>query len=406
MKLIFIGGLFSEEQVNNVYKNSKTMPNMAANVHQWNIINGLAGDVDIINPLFLGNYPSEYKKAYIAREEWSHKDGSKNVSPATLNIFGLKQILRLFNLTHEIRKKIKENKKDTAIVVYSLNTSFLASVRLALIGYKKIPTCLIVPDLPLFYINNAGKSKMYRVLKTLDWKLMLLLSKNIDSFILLTEAMKDKINVANRPYMISEGICEIDTTNYENDIEKYSFTYTGTLDKEFGILDLIRNFLAVAKEDWVLNIAGGGNAKKEVEAISLKDKRVHYCGILTNAETKELQRSSRILINPRSSDEEFTKYSFPSKTMEYLKAGRPVIMHKLPGIPPEYDNYLTYFENTSDEEVQKGLLTMMGRTDEELNKIGKRGKLFVEREKNSTVQGKRITDFLMSVLEDKQRRLC
>ena len=53
MKLIFIGGLFSEEQQKNIYKNSKTMPNMAANVHQWNIINGLKGDVDIINPLFL-----------------------------------------------------------------------------------------------------------------------------------------------------------------------------------------------------------------------------------------------------------------------------------------------------------------------------------------------------------------
>ena len=109
MKLIFIGGLFSEEQQKNIYKNSKTMPNMAANVHQWNIINGLKGDVDIINPLFLGNYPNEYKKAFVGREEWSHREGSKNVSPATLNIFGLKQGLRLFNLTYEIRKKIKEN---------------------------------------------------------------------------------------------------------------------------------------------------------------------------------------------------------------------------------------------------------------------------------------------------------
>ena len=380
------------------------MPNMAANVHQWNIINGLPVDVDIINPLFLGNYPSVYRKAFVGRQEWSHKNGSNNISPATVNIFGLKQIFRLFNLTHVIREKIKGNKKDTVVVVYSLNTSFLASLRLALIGFKNIPTCLIVPDLPLFYINNAGKSKIYRVLKTLDWKLMLLLSKNVDSFILLTEAMKDKINVADRPYMISEGICEIDTTNYNNRIEKNSFTYTGTLDKEFGILDLIRNFLAIAKDDWVLNIAGGGNAKKEVEDISCKDKRVHYCGILTNVETKELQRSSRILINPRSSDEEFTKYSFPSKTMEYLKAGRPVIMHKLPGIPSEYDNYITYFENTSDEAIQKGLLTIMEKTDDELNEIGKKGKLFVEREKNSTIQGKRITDFLMSVLEDKQAR--
>ena len=397
MKVIFIGGLFSDEQVKKVYENSKTMPNMAANVHQWNIIKGLTDAVDIINPLFLGNYPCEYKKAFVRREEWSHKEGSKNVSPATLNIFGLKQILRLFNLTHEIRKKIKKNKNDAVVVVYSLNTSFLASLRLALIGYKSIHTCLIVPDLPLFYIKNSGKSKLYRILKTLDWKIMLLLCKKIDSFVLLTEAMKDKINVADRPYMISEGICEVDTTNYDNKIEKNSITYTGTLDREFGVLDLIRNFLAVAKEDWVLNIAGGGNAKKEIEAISIKDKRIHYHGILTNEETKALQRSSMVLVNPRSSDEEFTKYSFPSKTMEYLKAGRPIIMHKLPGIPSEYNNYLIYFENTTDEAVQKGLLAIMSKTDEELNEIGKNGKIFVEKEKNSEVQGKKISDFLKNI---------
>lgn len=395
--MIFIGGLFSEEQIKKVYENSKTMPNMAANVHQWNIVNGLSDDVDIINPLFLGNYPSEYKKIYIKREEWSHKNGSHNVSPATFNVFGLKQILRLFNLTHEIRKKIKENSDIGAIVVYSLNTSFLLSLKLALIGNKDIPTCLIVPDLPLFYINNAGKNKLYRVLKTLDWKLMLRLCKSVDSFILLTDAMKDKINVGRRPYMVCEGICELDSAIYNNEVERNSITYTGTLDKEFGVLDLIRNFQIVAKEDWVLNIAGGGNAKEEIVAISLKDKRIHYCGVLTNSNTKALQRSSRILINPRSSDEEFTKYSFPSKTMEYLKSGRPVIMHKLPGIPAEYDDYLTYFENTTDMAIQNGLLSIMAKTDDELNEIGRKGKLFVESEKNSEIQGRKISEFLMHI---------
>lgn len=394
MRVIFVGGLFSDKQLESVYKNSKTMPNMAANVHQWNIINGLKENVDIINPLFLGNYPKEYKKAFIKREEWSHKEGSNNVSPATLNIFGLKQILRLFNLTYEIRKKIKKNKEKTVVMVYSLNTSFLASLRLALIGCKNISTCLIVPDLPYFYINNAGKNKLYRVLKTLDWRLMLYFCKKIDSFILLTEPMKDMINVGNRPYIVSEGICETDAKANDVQIMKKSISYTGTLDKEFGVLDLVRNFLAVAEEDWVLNIAGGGNAKREIETLALTDRRICYKGILTNEETKVLQRSSRILINPRSSDEEFTKYSFPSKTMEYLKAGRPVLMHKLAGIPAEYNKYLNYFENTTDQAFQKGLVSLMAKSDDELDEIGLKGKTFVEKEKNSIVQGEKILDFL------------
>lgn len=398
MRIVFIGGLFSDKQQEDVYQNSKTMPNMAANVHQWNIVNGLTDEVDIINPLFLGNYPNEYKKIFVAREEWSHNEKSSNVSPSTINIFGLKQIFRLFNLTHEIRKKIKKQ-DDTVIVVYSLNTSFLVSLRLAMVGHNDIPTCVIVPDLPLFYITNAGKSKLYRILKTIDWKIMVHLCKRIDSFILLTEAMKDKLNITKQPYMISEGICEVDDKKYDDSIENNTICYTGTLDREFGILDLIRNFLAVADDEWVLKIAGGGNAKKEIEKISRENPRIIYCGILTNFETKKLQRTSKILINPRSSDEEFTKYSFPSKTMEYLKSGRPVIMHKLPGIPPEYDDYLLYFDNTSDDAVQKGLIDVMSKTTKELNEIGAKGKKFVETEKNSKVQGKRIIEFLRKLLD-------
>ena len=398
MRIVFIGGLFSDKQQEDVYQNSKTMPNMAANVHQWNTVNGLTDEVDIINPLFLGNYPNEYKKIFVAREEWSHNEKSSNVSPSTINIFGLKQIFRLFNLTHEIRKKIKKQ-DDTVIVVYSLNTSFLVSLRLAMVGHNDIPTCVIVPDLPLFYITNAGKSKLYRILKTIDWKIMVHLCKRIDSFILLTEAMKDKLNITKQPYMISEGICEVDDKKYDDSIENNTICYTGTLDREFGILDLIRNFLAVADDEWVLKIAGGGNAKKEIEKISRENPRIIYCGILTNFETKKLQRTSKILINPRSSDEEFTKYSFPSKTMEYLKSGRPVIMHKLPGIPPEYDDYLLYFDNTSDDAVQKGLIDVMSKTTKELNEIGAKGKKFVETEKNSKVQGKRIIEFLRKLLD-------
>ena len=398
MRIVFIGGLFSEEQQEEVYRNSKTMPNMAANVHQWNIVNGLTDEVDIINPLFLGNYPKEYKKIFVEREEWSHNERSSNVSPSTINIFGLKQIFRLFNLTHEIRKKIKKQ-DDTVIVVYSLNTSFLVSLRLAMVGHNDIPTCVIVPDLPLFYITNAGKSKLYRIFKTIDWKIMVHLCKRIDSFILLTEAMKDKLNITNQPYMISEGICEVDDKKYGDPIENNTICYTGTLDREFGVLDLIRNFLAVADDEWVLKIAGGGNAKSEIEKISRKNPRIIYCGILTNLETKKLQRTSKILINPRSSDEEFTKYSFPSKTMEYLKSGRPVIMHKLSGIPSEYDDYLLYFDNTSDDAVQKGLIDVMSKTTKELNEIGAKGKKFVETEKNSKVQGKRITEFIRKLLD-------
>lgn len=395
MRILFIGGLFSPKQQKEVQENSITMPNMAANVHQWNIIRGLRGDVDIINPLFLGNYPKEYKKAFISRKKWSHKKGSYNVSPSTINLFGVKQLYRLITLSGEIMKWIKRNHDDAIIVVYSMNTSFLYSLKIAmLLSNIKIPTCLIVPDLPYFYINNKGKNGIYRFLKKIDWKLMLGSLKNIDGFVLLTEQMKDMLRIDDKPYMVSEGICSMEKTTIHKNIQNKSFTYTGTLDKEFGVIELVRNFLQCAEPDWILNIAGGGNAKKEIEKYAKQDARIHFHGVLTNEKAKTLQCKSRILINPRSSDEEFTKYSFPSKTMEYLKSGRPVLMYHLPGIPKEYDQYLQYFEDTTDIAFQNGMISIMEKSNEELDEIGECGHNFVVDKKNASVQGKLMMDFL------------
>ena len=401
MKILFIGGLFSNKQKDSVLKDSKTMPNMAANVHQWNIVNGLGDNVDIINPLFLGNFPKEYKKIIVRKSKWKHNQKSNNISPSTINIFGIKQLFRLFTLSKEIRKWIySQESEENIILIYSLNTSFLYSLKLARLFLSKkykIKTCLIVPDLPLFYINNKGKNRIYRFLKTIDWKLMIRETKNIDSFILLTEQMKNKIPINFKPFFICEGICTIEHLLTYKNISEKSITYTGTLDVEFGVVELLKNFTECASDDWVLNIAGSGNAVNIVKKYAKNDLRIHYYGILSNEDTKVLQCKSRLLINPRSNIEEFTKYSFPSKTMEYLKSGRPILMYHLAGIPKEYDEFLNYFEDTSSKCFQTKLVAMMEKSNLELDTMGERGKRFVEQNKNYIVQGKKIINFLNNI---------
>ena len=63
-------------------------------------------------------------------------------------------------------------------------------------------------------------------------------------------------------------------------------------------------------------------------------------GCVTNDEIVRLQCEATLLVNPRPSDKEFCKYSFPSKTIEYMASGTPVLMTKLPGVP---DGILTTF---------------------------------------------------------------
>ena len=107
-----------------------------------------------------------------------------------------------------------------------------------------------------------------------------------------------------------------------------------------------------------------------------------------------MQRSAAVLVNPRRAEGVFTRYSFPSKTIEYLAAGRPVIMHALPGVPEDYRPHLV-MPDTPDA---AGLARAMQRTIDlpEAKRIamGARGRAFVTARKRPEDQCRRIVELI------------
>ena len=60
----------------------------------------------------------------------------------------------------------------------------------------------------------------------------------------------------------------------------------------------------------------------------------------------------RILVNFRSPNEELTKYSFPSKILEYISSGSLVLSTRLLGIPDEYFSYIVPLDQADKEKVK------------------------------------------------------
>ena len=102
-----------------------------------------------------------------------------------------------------------------------------------------------------------------------------------------------------------------------------------------------------------------------------------------------------LLINPRSSAGEFTKYSFPSKTMEYMLSGKPVIMYKLDGIPNEYDEYLYYVEGNSAEDMKNSIVDLLEADKFDVFKRAEKSANFVLENKKPSIQAKKILDLIM-----------
>jgi len=176
--------------------------------------------------------------------------------------------------------------------------------------------------------------------------------------------------------------------------------YSGTLTGRYGIVDLIEAFKRLPDEDYRLIICGEGETEGRIREESTRDGRIIFKGLLSRDEVLALQKSATVLINPRPGGEDYTRYSFPSKMMEYMSSGTPVISYKLPGMPEEYFDYIYTIEDGPGEEmIYDALKEVLVKPDDELSIMGNRARQFVLTRKNATAQAGRITEMISSICE-------
>ena len=85
-------------------------------------------------------------------------------------------------------------------------------------------------------------------------------------------------------------------------------------------------------------------------------------GCVTPDKVVEYEKRALLLVNPRPTNETFSKFSFPSKTMEYLLSGTAVVSTKLPGIPEEYFDYMFSFDSDDRDSIFDKLNELLNLT--------------------------------------------
>jgi len=170
--------------------------------------------------------------------------------------------------------------------------------------------------------------------------------------------------------------------------------YAGSLMKLYGIQNLVEGFLRADIENSELRIYGDGDYSAELEEVCKSHTDVKYLGVKPNAEIVADEQRAALLVNPRPSAPEYTKYSFPSKTMEYMVSGTPVLMTKLPGMPKEYYPHIYTIDDESSEGVAKALKDVFSISANERYLKGALAREFVLQEKSNVVQARKIIEFI------------
>ena len=188
----------------------------------------------------------------------------------------------------------------------------------------------------------------------LDTKPKMALAQWADRYVFLTETMKELF--PQKPYTVIEGFLPAETFDYTQQRIPKTVLYTGTLSGKFGLQTLLDAFSLIDDSEYQLWICGSGSMEDQICKAAEKDSRIQFKGFLPKKEIAKLQTICDVLINPRTDEGEYTKYSFPSKTMEYLLSGSKVVMYRLSGIGDEYYRFIHTIEDTSAESMMHAIM--------------------------------------------------
>lgn len=276
--------------------------------------------------------------------------------------------------------------RDGAVVVDGLNR-VTALAALAAARLRRRPCIGIVTDLPEM-LSGSGMSI----------RLSQFVIRHCTGYVFLTQTMNDRLNPDGKPYVILEGHADISMGQVSPSLEEKHkprvCLYAGGVSRDYGLAELVDGFRLANLPDTQLHIYGPGDYVPELEQIARQDSRIVYGGMLLSSQVVQREREATLLVNPRPTGEEFVKYSFPSKTMEYMASGTPVLTTDLPGMPPEYHDYVYRIFREDAPGIAQALTQVLCHSDQELLEKGQAARDFVLREKNNVTQAKKILDLL------------
>lgn len=348
MNLLFLCGCYESQHEPEVALQSKKLMETASNLHQHRLIQGLRSQnctLQVVSAPFIGAWPTQSKQ--LVFRGFQSPSQQKITYVSFHNLWGWRSISR----ARVLRKMVDRFLKDThgtkrAMLVYAPHTPFLQAAVHAKRKEADLHICLIVPDLPQYMNLNTGTRWFYDFCKFFDIRLFEKLNRHVDSYLLLTHAMAEVLHVDKRPFVVAEGLTN--SENIQRPISRtHNFVYAGKLMRRFGIQRLLDAFAMLTDSRYRLIICGDGEMRAEVEAAALQDERICYAGLLPPHRLKEIFANAGVLVNPRTSEDAYTRYSFPSKVIEYLQTGLPVVSNILDGMPPVYQTMVYCVENNS-----------------------------------------------------------
>lgn len=316
-------------------------------------LRGACGNVRLLSSIPVQSYPI-VPKLLFRGFEFRCGDEIRGTSIGFVNVIGLKHVTRLIGCLLRAPRMLFGWQTDV-LFVHGIHTPYLLfALFMRVCGVKTVavltdPSGVVVP-------TDGGLAKR---LKALDSRIVRLLLGRFSGTVALAPDLVANFS-ETKPTVVFPGILNADWRKAveaaapSSPRERFTVLYAGGLNRSYGVPLLVEAAAQLPDVDFVF--LGKGDCVDVVAESGLDN--VRYGGFVGPDELLAHAMAADVLINTRPPTAAFAVASFPSKLIEYLATGRPVLTTRIASIPPDLADAFFYIEDDGVEATVTAIGTL------------------------------------------------
>lgn len=396
LRVALLGFTVPDRIIGEVVAKDRNLP-IQTHRFAWSLVRAVRKSdayVRLLSVVPASNYPLMPRVVF--RKKCFSEEGVTGVLLPFINLLGIKHITRFLSCLVFAKSDLRKEKIDV-LLVHGVHSPFLWFGAFFRGAERKL--VVVITDPPGVILPSDGR--ISRFLKRIDQVLVRKALAYADGVIALTDSLADDF-APYVPHIVMQGFLDraLEKIPLPERIAVdplFNIVYAGGLHERYGAVRLLEAVAGSSNSKLRLIFFGKGDAVDRIKSVSKSDSRIVYGGVCSPEELIPVLQGADLLINPRPSDQDFIKYSFPSKLIEYMAMGVPVLTTRLAGVPEEYMDRMYAIDDESIEGIRAAILDVYNKSDlDRLNKaISARD--FVLSSSSEEAQGNKIIRFLRSL---------
>ena len=383
MNILVFSSAMRENDFSLYQEEARIKPNPSNQNFYYKLIKALAinNNVSVIShrPLVKGMFKRGYLESDTVVDGKIKFYYTNNKSSKTFKLFKEKQAIE------KAAKQAIEDfmSHDFVIVTDTLRLNLLKAAKRIAKQYKTKIVGMLT-DNPFNLSSGSTFVKKYLVKQ----------GSNLNGYLSLTNGLVQIYN-QHAPSYVFEGLVSEECEGKKDPIFNY-FYFGGSLYERYGVKTLVDAFHK-SNVKYKLVLAGSGPLAEYIEQMAEDDYRILYLSQLSKEKNIAYMRNSIANINPRPLDFKMDDESVPSKLLEYLSIGTPVISTKYPKLYSTFKDDVSWIDGNSLEDMKFALENYNVSNQEEYLKKAATARRKVFEFYGLNVQAESIDHFLAEI---------